>query len=496
MSSPRTPSAVPSAVAWALLSQSVWLPLLAIDLHDHWQVRIHEQQEIAAAAARVAKQSDQLAASTGDSKVTTGLLLGSASRGLETASRSLEDAGTVHSIPAGDGPGARTGPILTTPRNPGSGPLPLAPRQAETPSPGPLKFRAISEPRGGLLSASFNRSELLGGTLSLADLQRPAMPSLALAERARWAGSSDPLAPLPADWREPIRKAIQALPGPASRGQITAARVVHVPSSRVRRSTPVPLAVQGDGSVDILSRPDDPAVVDEIRHWSRRQSPSPGTGVTAAIIHLEPIPEAPAALTPPRSLRAADTASRDVSPDHAPVQPPGHCAGHAPGSRRRCRFGATASTDRSTGRSRGRSVSPSRGPRPDPGRRRDPCRACSGSRRNPEPLEPLLPLSRIPALILASATLLGGAGLRAAEVIAPSPGSWNQAAPAAPQHWTPDWKHPGRGPVPTEAPLWRRTPSQPTPPPAWGPSGASRDGAPGWTPLPQRQGDPPLWRPL
>jgi hypothetical protein len=165
-----------------------------------------------------------------------------------------------------------------------------------------------------LLSASFNRSELLGGSLSLADLQRPAMPSLALAERARWAGSSDPLAPLPADWREPIRKAIQALPGPASRGQITAARVVHVPSSRVRRSTPVPLAVQGDGSVDILTRPDDPAVVDEIRHWSRRQSPSPGPGVTAAIIHLEPIPEAPAILTPPRTLRAANTASREVAP--------------------------------------------------------------------------------------------------------------------------------------------------------------------------------------
>jgi len=93
--------------------------------------------------------------------------------------------------------------------------------------------------------------------------------------------------------------------------------VVHVPSSRVRRSTPVPLAVQGDGSVDILSRPDDPAVVDEIRHWSRRQSPSPGTGVTAAIIHLEPIPEAPAALTPPRTLRAATAASRELSPSAA-----------------------------------------------------------------------------------------------------------------------------------------------------------------------------------
>jgi len=316
---PPSRSAVPSAVAWALLSQTVWLPLVAIDLHDHWQARIREQQEIAAAAARVAKQPDQLAAisgaaRSGGSRATTGVLLGTASKGLETASRSLEQAGAVHSIPTGDGPGARTGQILTTARDPGSSPLPQARRQAEAPSPGPLKFRAISEPRGGLLSASFNRSELLGGSLSLADLQRPAMPSLALAERARWAGSSDPLAPLPADWREPIRKAIQALPGPASRGQITAARVVHVPSSRVRRSTPVPLAVQGDGSVDILTRPDDPAVVDEIRHWSRRQSPSPGTGVTAAIVHLEPIPEAPAILTPPRTLRAANTTSREVSP--------------------------------------------------------------------------------------------------------------------------------------------------------------------------------------
>ena len=328
---PPTRSAVPSAVAWALLSQTVWLPLVAIDLHDHWQARIREQQEIAAAATRVAKQPDQLAAisgaaRTGGTRTTTGVLLGTASKGLETASRSLEEAGAVHTIPAGDGPGSRPGQILTTPRDPRSRPLPVAHRQAEAPSPGPLKFRAISEPRGGLLSASFNRSELLGGSLSLADLQRPAMPSLALAERARWAGSSDPLAPLPIDWREPMRKAIRALPGPASRGQITAARVVHIPSIRVRRSTPVPLAVQGDGSVDILSRPEDPAVVDEIRQWSRRQSPSPGTGVTAAIIHLEPIPEAPAVLTPPRTLRAASTASREVSPiaprDSRPVAAP------------------------------------------------------------------------------------------------------------------------------------------------------------------------------
>lgn len=314
-----TSSSGPSAVAWALLSQTVWLPLVAIDLHDHWQARIREQQEIATAAARVAKQPDQAAgvlggARSGGGRTTTGLVLGAASKGLETASRSLEEASAVDPSRAGEGSAARTGRVLNSPRTPATRPLPPESRQAIGPSQAPLRFRAISEPRGGLLSASFNRSELLGGSLSLADLQRPAMPSLALAERARWAGSSDPLAPLPIDWREPMRKAIRALPGPASRGQITAARVVHIPSIRVRRSTPVPLAVQGDGSVDILSRPEDPAVVDEIRQWSRRQSPSPGTGVTAAIVHLEPIPEAPAVLTPPRSLRPVAGVSREVSP--------------------------------------------------------------------------------------------------------------------------------------------------------------------------------------
>lgn len=314
-----TSSSGPSAVAWALLSQTVWLPLVAIDLHDHWQARIREQQEIATAAARVAKQPDQVAgvlggARSGGGRTTTGLVLGAASKGLETASRSLEEASAVDPSRAGEGSASRTGRVLNSLQTPATRPLPPESRQAIGPSQAPLRFRAISEPRGGLLSASFNRSELLGGSLSLADLQRPAMPSLALAERARWAGSSDPLAPLPIDWREPMRKAIRALPGPASRGQITAARVVHIPSIRVRRSTPVPLAVQGDGSVDILSRPDDPAVVDEIRQWSRRQSPSPGTGVTAAIVHLEPIPEAPAVLTPPRSLRPAAGVSREVSP--------------------------------------------------------------------------------------------------------------------------------------------------------------------------------------
>jgi hypothetical protein len=47
-----------NAIAWALLSQTIWLPLLAIDLHDHWQAKVRQEQEIAAAAARVRPASE------------------------------------------------------------------------------------------------------------------------------------------------------------------------------------------------------------------------------------------------------------------------------------------------------------------------------------------------------------------------------------------------------------------------------------------------------
>ena len=111
-----------------------------------------------------------------------------------------------------------------------------------------------------------------------------------------------------------MRRALHGLG--ASKGapvSVTAARVVHVPSLRVRQSTPVPLAVQPDGSVDILTKPDNPAVVDEIRQWSARQTSSAQPGVTAAVVHLEPLPEAP--LTPqPAPARTTSTA-----PTPAPV---------------------------------------------------------------------------------------------------------------------------------------------------------------------------------
>ena len=339
---PHPPSTRPNAVAWALLSQTIWLPLLAIDLHDQWQARIREQREIAAAAARMPKTPLQTAAAPGAKPLpsppqpTTGVLLGSANRGLESASRSLQGPAGLSSNTQGLGsnrpsPGGATSAPAT--RGLGTATTTTDPIGGSSPRSG-LQFHTPGEPQTGLLTASFRRSELLGGSLTLADLQRPAMPSLAMAERARWATSSDPLAPLPTAWREPMRRAIQSLSAPKGGTMgISGARVVHIPSSRVSRSTPVPLAVQGDGSVDILSKADDPAVVEEIRNWSKRQAPSGGGGVTAAIVHLEPMPEAPPALIPSRPVRPT-VATRQSQPS-ATITPlsPAEAARPAPAAR-------------------------------------------------------------------------------------------------------------------------------------------------------------------
>jgi hypothetical protein len=313
---PSSRSSLPrNAVAWALLSQSLWLPLLAIDLHDRWQAEVKQQAEIAGAMNRLPNQAGQpgaqeaVAPSTASlpqpgpdgtpaaaGSAQAGILLGSAtpSGPLAEANRRgslLESAqGTVVPPQAGRGMRSSQGP---TARISGGAPggLALGWRQADQ----------DGSPLGpNPLLGSFNRAEMLGGSLGLADLRGGAMPPLALAERARWAQSGDPLAPLPRPWREPMRKAIGAMPQkPEAGAVISGARVVHVPSTRVRQSTVVPLALQPDGSVDILTQPDNPAVVEEIRRWSARQTPSPGSGVTAAVVHLEPLPEAPRPISPP-----------------------------------------------------------------------------------------------------------------------------------------------------------------------------------------------------
>lgn len=284
----QVPPPASRPVAWALLSQALWLPLLAVDLQDRWASR---QDTLTPRPGRETASLPLLAPHTASgaslapvrppsaSGLThSGLLLGS--RPLGRAAGSIADTVvTGEAPPAWAGVGSSGSPVPSAPA--GANSLALLP-----PATGPAG--ALPLAAGG-----FSRAELLGGPISLDDLQEGTMPPMALAERGRLSLSGDPLAALPEPWREPMRRALSNLPLPGGQvARVNQARHVHVPSSRISRPTEVPLALQSDGSVDILSRPDTEAVVEEIRDWSSRQTPPSAGTVAPALVHLHPVSDA------------------------------------------------------------------------------------------------------------------------------------------------------------------------------------------------------------
>lgn len=300
---PKSPKKSYSAVAWALLSQSMWLPILVIDTQDRlasmgndysFTTQVPHQHLSRGMAEKLANKlsSDpqlfvaKKLSSTSDS----GIILNA------TLPESDKQVFSEISTPAGQ----HLSPLAYS--------APPAPKEfqlAYQQKPNNLGFSKLSESSvrrtpayPDLLRRMYSRAELLGGVISLHDLSEPDMPPIARAERAQWALSGDPLAPIPQVWRESMRKALQSLSTGASsvdqqlsppklqRSTVNSARVIHIPSSKVRRSADVPLALQPDGSVDILNSPDDPAVVEEIKTWSSKQElPSKGS-ISPAIVHL------------------------------------------------------------------------------------------------------------------------------------------------------------------------------------------------------------------
>ena len=308
-----------SAVAWALLSQSVWLPLVTINLHDRWQARVRELSPPTDSPALVAKGLDELPPPDlktqpgnirhgGLETRSTGVVLGAAQR----SSDPLLDRLVNSSREASQSKAQQAGPQdPNTKEIIGLRSRPLAPSTVaaleesrarsftippqSSPASPQTTSGAIHKPPAQIptdpLKEIFTPSEMLGGSVTREDINSPSMPPMARAERARWSRSGDAMAPLPRPWREPIREAIRNLP--ESPETVAPARVIHVPSSQVSRSTPVPLAIQSDGTVDILTSPDNPAVVDEIREWSQRQAPPAKGAVVPAVVHLEPLPPEP-----------------------------------------------------------------------------------------------------------------------------------------------------------------------------------------------------------
>jgi hypothetical protein len=308
------------ALAWALLSQSLWLPLVGIDFHDRWQAESRRSRPLALPQAELAASLppapllnpaalDSLSHDARSKIPASGVLLGASSPAAHAQVGHLLD-GAGESVPIGQ---------ATLTRRPFKFAL-----QAPSPSSAGTRPSAIgpltSASGYDLLQRSFTPAELLGGPLTLHDLRAAPIPSVALSERARLARSSDPLAPLPQAWREPMRRALNAinvtspLKPPA---QLEAARVVHVPSMKVSRVTAVPLALQSDGSVDLLSKPEDPAVLEAIRGWSGRQELPASGRVAPAIVHVEPLKELP----PLRSTAGKDQPALHASGSSAPASP-------------------------------------------------------------------------------------------------------------------------------------------------------------------------------
>ena len=336
MSSPQFPVNLRS-IAWALLSQTIWIPLVALDAHDRWQANNYEldleRDFISSRSAFPDRRglnspdqqsgTDTKAKQSADPvrKPSSGLVVGRADSPLDPLlNRPIQRSLDVSSAP----PSSSSAPLISTGNSAFFNPTLRPPsvnavRRSSSLKPTRLSKPSTSKPSTPLM-ATFTGSDLLGGTLTLSDLDSPAMPPLARAERASWARSGDPMAPLPVIWRDPVRKALDTLPNPAR--YVAPARVVHVPSTRVTRSTSVPLAIQSDGSVDILSQPDSPEVVEEIESWSNRQSAPPQNTVAPAVVHLEPLPEDPKPLSMnTRTLSPPESQTSPPVPVQRPIQP-------------------------------------------------------------------------------------------------------------------------------------------------------------------------------
>lgn len=309
-----------SAIGWALLSQVFWVPLGVIDLHDRWQarqrditppgkplplsplarVRPFSMNDLLGATRPVqqlAQRANQaVSGAVGQAVNGAGVLLSTTGSGVT----SLLDGSYSASLDV---------------------PAPSAPVSAPSSS-SMVRSQATSpaiQPGLNFLGRSFTRAQLLGGTIGLGDLHEGPMSALALAERAIQRGSGDPLAPLPSLWRDSMRQALNKLPGASPR--ISTARVVHVPSSAVSQPVDVPLALQSDGSVDILEAPSNPNVVREIDDWSRQQRRPAVGSIVPAVVHLHPLSESAPPIRSSTSV-AKPTPSDAIAAPTSDLAPP------------------------------------------------------------------------------------------------------------------------------------------------------------------------------
>lgn len=356
------------AIGYALLWQSYWLPVLLIVAHDQWlQVRQlqppdHPQQQPALPTPSQAKTQAPLASLLAGEPLPADSLpvvagevqMGTPGQGM--ASPGAASPGTARQETASLVQASSVTPAQVTPLPKGRGPLGSAsleapsrplrapglvgawtstqPFSAQTRNTHRLAVQAPAlQPRSlagrsslPLVSGvdrtspvlrQFSGSELLGGPLTLQQPSQEPMSPLARAEQARLAQTSDPLAPVPTRWREPMRRELQGL----GAARLSRARVVHVPSERISRTVVLPLAMQHDGSIDALVAKD-PAVSDrDLSDWASRQATPAQGSVQPVVLHLHPLPKGPVTAKATLSAPAPGPAVAEAPAAQGPASP-------------------------------------------------------------------------------------------------------------------------------------------------------------------------------
>lgn len=126
----------------------------------------------------------------------------------------------------------------------------------------------------------------LGGPLTLASLNEPAMPIAARAEQLQWQRSNDALAALPLHWREPLRREL------GNQVKVSQAATVRLPVRELSERQEVPVIITDQGMAEGLVKPKHQRTREAVESWAARQQPSqPGT-VQVMLVAAEPV-EAP-----------------------------------------------------------------------------------------------------------------------------------------------------------------------------------------------------------
>lgn len=296
------------AIAWALLSQSIWIPSLFADTQD-WITSTKTDFDFSGTLKLPHQNIPSNITENPKLKPFAGVLAISQSSNQNVSGFLLNPSPSLSKLAPPEN--KLFAPISHNQIPIAFSPAPQPPIELSL-LPKPLRPGSLQSRTGytglqttDIIKKIFTRADLLGGVVTLDDIHEPEMPAIARAERAKLARSGDPLAIIPSSWRESMRKALNSLTFHSQGGDnnsragvkgvskilLEPARIVHVPSQKINRQIEVPLALQADGTVDILNQPDDPGVVEEIKSWSNKQQLPAQGRMTPAVVHLHPMVE-------------------------------------------------------------------------------------------------------------------------------------------------------------------------------------------------------------